>query len=288
VSVQGINPVTGKKVTQLNLEQYREKCPVHNVAFLQDRFCPECNYAWPAQNYISTTTGQMLWIDGFRNEKGEVRQYIITEDITRGVAAQVIGDDRVWAIGFAFYLSKESRKGPAHLGNPHWGMSSLSMADSGEYGADMASLDYDSCVSGPSGPTGPCGAVGAYGPYGDGSKSLSFNMASTQHVNSCSCSKGGMHRSLKTGGGIIRAQSMMAPRTTPAPMTQQKMLEIGAGARIDQEIGVDPNPIDYWQAEPIGLIYCNYVDDVMFRQILKAGQRQVKKEGALAGLNVGN
>lgn len=288
VSVQGINPVTGKKVTQLNLEQYREKCPVHNVAFQQDRFCTDCGYAWPAQNYIATTTGQMLWIDGFRNEKGEVRQYIITEDIARGVAAQVIGDDRVWAIGFAFYLSKEPRKNPVYTRGQDWGMHSLLMADSGEYGSDMASLDYDSCVSGPSGPTGPSGAVGAYGPCGDGSKSLSFNMASTQHVNSCSYSKGGMHRELKTGGGIIRAQSMMAPRTTPAPMTQQKMLEIGAGARINQEIGVDLNPIDYWQAEPIGLIYCNYVDDVMFRQILKAGQRQMKKEGALAGLNVGN
>jgi hypothetical protein len=286
VSVQGINPVTGKKVTQLNLEQYREKCPVHNIEFRQDRFCPECNYSWPAQNYIATTTGQMLWIDGFRNEKGEVRQYIITEDITRGVAAQVIGDDRVWAIGFAFYLSKEPRKNPVYTRGQDWGMHSLSMADSGEYGADMASIDYDSCVSGLSGPTGPCGAVGAYGPCGDGSKSLSFNMASTQHVNSCSCSKGAMHR--KAGGGIIRAQSMIAPRTTPAPTTQQKMLEIGAGARINQEIGVDPNPIDYWQAEPIGLIYANYVDDVMFRQILKAGQRQVKKENALAGLKVGN
>jgi len=285
VSVQGINPVTGKKVTQLNLEQYREKCPVHNIAFQQDRFCPECNYNWPAQNYISTTTGQMLWIDGFRNEKGEVRQYIITEDITRGVAAQVIGDDRVWAIGFAFYLSKEPRKTPAHFGNPSWGMNSLSLSD--EYGADMSSLGYDCCTSGPSGPAGPSGAAGTYGPCGDsGSKSFSF--ASMQHVSSCSCSKGAMHRSLKTGGGIIRAASMAAPRTTPAPMTQQKMLEIGAGARINQEIGVDPNPIDYWQAEPTGLIYCNYVDDMMFRQILKAGQRQVKKEGALAGLKVGN
>jgi hypothetical protein len=280
VSVQGINPVTGKKVTQLNLEQYREKCPVHNIAFQQDRFCPECNYSWPAQNYIATTTGQMLWIDGFRNEKGEVRQYIITEDIARGVAAQVIGDDRVWAIGFAFYLSKEPRKTPVYSRGQDWGMHSLSM--------DMASVDYDSCVSGPSGPTGPMGSVGAYGPCGDGGcKSFSLNVASTQHVNSCSYSNGVMHRSLKTSGGVIRAASM-APHTTPAPITQQKMLEIGAGARINQEIGVDPNPIDYWQSEPIGLIYCNYVDDTTYRQILKAGQRQVKKEGALAGLKVGN
>lgn len=113
-------------------------------------------------------------------------------------------------------------------------------------------------------------------------------MSSTSACSNKSPTMGLMHRSVKTGGGIIRAASMGAPRTTPAPMTQQKMLEIGAGARIDQEIGVDMNQISYWQEEPIGLIYCNYVDDTMFRQILKAGQRQVKKEGALAGLKVGN
>lgn len=281
VSVQGVNPITGKKVVELNLEQYREKCPIHKTDLLQDRFCPDCNYAWPAQNYISTTTGQMLWIDGFRNEKGEVRQYIITEDITRGVAAQVIGDDRVWAIGFAFYLSKEPRKLGPYLGisNDVNSLSkTLTMADC-EYDMDMADTDYFMPIHpGVSGPTGPSGAAGSYGPCGDGgSKSLSFNAAN------CSCSKGSsMSRKLKTGGGIIRTASMAAP------VVQQKMLEIGAGARIDQEAGVDLNSIDYWQSEPAGLIYCNYVDDATYRQILKAGQRQTKKDSALAGLKVGN
>jgi len=109
-SVQGINPITGQKVTTLNLEQYKENCPKHDVPFQQDRYCPKCEYKWPAQNYLATTTRFKLWIDGFRNEKGEVRQYIITEDETRGVAAQLIGEDRVWAIGFAFYQSKEKKK----------------------------------------------------------------------------------------------------------------------------------------------------------------------------------
>ena len=49
---------------------------------------------------------------GFRGEDGQVRQYIITEDDTRGVAAQIMGDERVWAIGFAFYLSKEPKPEP--------------------------------------------------------------------------------------------------------------------------------------------------------------------------------
>jgi hypothetical protein len=68
----------------------------------------------PGQNYIATTTGESLWIDGFRGEDGQVRQYIITEDDTKGVAAQIMGDQRVWAIGFAFYLSKEPKPEPTY------------------------------------------------------------------------------------------------------------------------------------------------------------------------------
>jgi len=56
VSIQGINPITGQKTKTLRLEQYKDKCPVHNVEFHQDLFCPKCEYKWPGQNYITTTT----------------------------------------------------------------------------------------------------------------------------------------------------------------------------------------------------------------------------------------
>jgi len=69
VSVQGVNPLTGQKTDELRLEQYKDKCPIHNVSFKQDRFCPECKFKWSAQNYITTTSTPegYLWIDGFRN-----------------------------------------------------------------------------------------------------------------------------------------------------------------------------------------------------------------------------
>jgi len=217
ISVQGINPITGKKITELNLEQYKEKCPVHNIDFQQNRYCHKCEYIWPAQNYISTTSGQPLWIDGFRNENGEVRQYIITEDMTRGIAAQIVGDDRVWAIGFAFYLSKKPKSSKLHYFEPlHHG-----------------------CL---------------------------FNAQNQTLLKSCS----------------------IPICTRKIDVYNNKTLEIGAGAKIRQEIGVDLNQIDYWQTEPTGLIYVSYCDEEFCSKILKTGKRIDKKDSALSGLKIGN
>jgi hypothetical protein len=112
LSIQGINPLTGKKTEKMALEQYKNNCPQHDVPFQQDRFCPECGYKWPAQNYLSTTgqNGGTLWLDGFRAEDGVIRQYVFTSEQIKGVAAQLIGEERVFAIGVAFFLSKEPKK----------------------------------------------------------------------------------------------------------------------------------------------------------------------------------
>ena len=282
VSVQGINPITGKRVTELNLEQYRENCPVHKTQFQQDRFCAECGYKWPGQNYIATTTGQTLWIDGFRNEKGEVRQYILTEEVARGIAAQVIGSDRVWAIGFAFYLSKEPRL--QYVKTASFGFGGSTVMDFGmcDYDSHTECLkaDIDACdndylsmlegVSGPTGPTGPCGSMGISGP---GPKA-------TMSYNACSAST--------SKGGTSKLMRSVRMASAVQPVVQKKTLEIGAGARINQEIGVDANPIDYWQSEPVGLIYCNYVSEEVAHQIILAGKRQDKKDGTLHTLKVGN
>ena len=112
ISVQGVNPITGQKSDKLRLEQYKECCPVHeNEKFKQDRFCEKCGFAWPAQNYLATTGTPVryFWLDGFRNADGTVRQYIFTAEEMKGVASQIIGKDRVFAIGIAFYLSKKEK-----------------------------------------------------------------------------------------------------------------------------------------------------------------------------------
>lgn len=107
LSVQGINPITGQKPSQ-KLEQYRENCPIHGTPFGHDLLCTECGYKWPAQNYITTasTPHGLLWIDGWKTGENEIRGFLFTSETMRGVAAQLIGDDRAFAIGISFFPSK--------------------------------------------------------------------------------------------------------------------------------------------------------------------------------------
>ncbi|HJV32620.1 MAG TPA: hypothetical protein VJ694_01200, partial [Patescibacteria group bacterium] len=115
VSIQGVNAVTGQPVNSLALEQYNEVCPVHQVRFGAERLCQACGYKWPAQNYLASTgAGHQFWLDGFRAKDGAVRQFVFTEDQSRGVAAAIIGKARSQAIGVAFYLSKALKPQPVY------------------------------------------------------------------------------------------------------------------------------------------------------------------------------
>jgi hypothetical protein len=114
VSVQGVNAITGLPCKDPQLEQYRDECPKHKKAFGPDRFCKECNYKWPKQNYIASTATPegFLWLDGFRTEDGVVRQYVLTASVLRSVAKAIVGNDRVHAVGVSFFLSKQQRPKP--------------------------------------------------------------------------------------------------------------------------------------------------------------------------------
>lgn len=54
ISAQGVNATTGLKADPLRLEQYRTKCPKHDVPFEGERHCPRCGFNWPAQNYLAS------------------------------------------------------------------------------------------------------------------------------------------------------------------------------------------------------------------------------------------
>lgn len=112
ISIQGINPLTGLKVDPVRLEQYRTKCPKHNIDFSMNRYCSECKFEWHPQNYLSSNNGSPFWIDGFRTEDGVTRQWYFSEDECKGIAAQLIGKDRVFSIGIAFYRSKNPKPKP--------------------------------------------------------------------------------------------------------------------------------------------------------------------------------
>lgn len=276
MSVQGVNPITGPiekgKVAELRLEQYKHKCPRHGCDFQQDRYCPECKFKWPAQNYLSTTTGLPLWIDGFRNEAGEVRQYLITDDVAKGVAAQLIGDQRVFAIGFAFYESVEPKPKPKYTEHAVDSCGGLDM-----YAGDDLSDAY--------------GALGSFG--GSSYQGPTWVVPQGYTINTTQASGSANINSIAPQCNTSPANAMSfapSPRVmksaTLRSVNAVKTLEIGAGARISQEVGVDTNDISYWKAEPTGLIYVNYVSTEECARILGAGKRQDKKDGAFANLNL--
>ncbi|MFA6381768.1 MAG: hypothetical protein WCX08_00680 [Candidatus Buchananbacteria bacterium] len=215
ISIQGVNAITGQPTSDMYLEQYRDNCPVHQIPFGHERFCEKCGYKWEAQNYLAgnAQSNGYFWLDGFRAKDGETRQFYFTEETLRGVAAQILGSERVFAIGIAFFLSKEPKPQPV-------------VAD-------------------------------AYG---------------------------------YLGGGAMRGfLSSFNERTLGIPDFQERTLEIAAGAKINQRIHPDPESLDFWQPEPAGVIYVNYVDAETGWQIVTAGKRDLEAqgEGFMSTLKVG-
>jgi hypothetical protein len=108
-SVKGMNPITGQRIDGLGLEQYVHKCPIHKVEFKHGRYCPECDFKWPDQNYVSAPNS--LYWDGFRSADGKVQQFYFTEDMSKSIPELVIGkDDTVPAFGFCFYTMKQTNE----------------------------------------------------------------------------------------------------------------------------------------------------------------------------------
>ncbi len=295
ISVQGINPITGQKMVAkkaLKLEQYHKKCPIHKINFKQDRYCDKCGFKWPGQNYLATTgtPEMMLWLDGFRTPEGTVRQYIFTEDKMRGVASQLIGEERVFAIGIAYYLSKnkklyvsqrpEKREYQDNYGSflnninkiEHSCLSTFDVSSDDQIYLDNSKMDlsYDS--------------VAAFGGSLDNTNIGSNINAS---VGKASNKNFGVAETQKTGSPM--ASSILRGQMTGSikPITPVKKLEIGAGALIQQRVYDDPKILTYWEEKPAGMIYINYCDEKTKKKILDAGRRADKKDGFMKDIKIG-
>lgn len=323
VSVQGVNSITGQKTDRMGLEQYREKCPKHDIPFQQDRFCPECKYKWPAQNYLATTgtPNGRLWLDGFRAADGIVRQYLFTEDEAKGVAAKKIGKDRVFAIGIAYYRSKDKKPQPEYtsrgrgvmLGGgacaysehvlgycppPSDGLKFTSNKLGDFYGgSDEQTLDacFDDIEVGDSGPaTYSAESIKVKtASWGEGTSVPAS--ASASGGTSCSSSAPMLNDTLKSIAPPPSAKCYMRSasparfaKASVQQVTPVKKYEVAAGARIDQDVYLDPKELSYWEEQPAGFIYINYCDLETLQRIIAAGKRQESEEGFLSDVPVGN
>ena len=286
ISIQGINAITGLPCKDPQLEQYRDQCPKHKDTFGPDRLCRKCGFKWPKQNYLATTGTPFgsFWLDGFRAEDGSVRQYMFTASEIRGIAANIIGKDRVFALGVSFFKSKEPKPAPPPTRNR--GLMSFS---DGLGTPDMETLDFMGGSKGSSG--GDLGENSVHNYY-TASAGMSLYCASSPVMKSCAdpgiTSK---VADFDEDRAHYERDMLMSRRAASAPKVKlTKNLEIAAGARINQTIYDDPNGLEFWQTEPDGIIVINYCTEEDAEKIFAAGKVDLSghQDGFMATIPVGN
>lgn len=310
VSVQGINPITGLPCVDPCLEQYIDTCPKCKEKFEANRYCKKCEMHWPKQNYICTNgqpNGQM-WIDGFKTAEGIVRQYLFTEETMKGVASNVIGKERVFAIGISFFLSKNQKPAqpePVYR-TMHLSTSSASTKCSTS-GAIYGQPQFYSPVHTPAdwqikgtrgskrskGGGSSCGPIGATIGHMSDTNTYTQNLGGGGTTSSLSAPDLVCGDFQKNAWDNSDSDSFAAPAAGAcysAPEVSVKQMEVGAGAQINQRIYDDPETLDYWREVPESLIVINYGLEADIAKILDAGKRdkKIKKEGFLQGIPVGN
>lgn len=269
ISIQGINPITGLPCKDAQLEQYIDTCPKHNIKFGADRYCKKCKFNWPKQNYLATTaTPQgLFWLDGFKTADGIVRQYLLTAEKMRGVASNLIGKDRVYAIGLSFFLSKEKK--PESSVNT----SILrSLTTYNNYYIDpnpfpkFTYTDQD---------------------HTTGNPSYNTNVFYCCDTSNSSATFG------SNSFGSITSSNVSEPRVINKKKSLQiktKNLEIAAGSKINQSVYDDPENLDYWHSEPESIICISYCIESEALKIIESGKEEIENhpEGFLQGIPVGN
>lgn len=273
VSVQGINAITGLPCNDAQLEQYVERCPRHKAEFGPGRFCKDCNYRWPKQNYIASTGtphGQ-LWIDGFRAADGAVRQYILTTETMRGVANAIIGKKRVFAIGISCFLSKTPR--PVH----HVQV----IRSFGSFITNETPIGYDNTE-----PTYSKSTYnGLYDPANSPMCSSNAGESLMSHVPD-QCNKN--NRLYSESVEKISAKRTLNAFVATRPTVVQA-LEIAAGEEIRQEVYDDPHDLDFWKPKPESILVINYALEADVEKILAGGKISLAGDpkGFMQGVPVG-
>lgn len=309
VSVQGVNAITGLMTTDEHLEQYIEKCPKHDIAFGPSRFCEKCGYHWPKQNYLSTTAtpnGQ-FWLDGFRAADGVVRQYLLTAEKMRGVASNVIGEDRVFAIGLSFFLSKNKKPQPivntvirgfdsGCFGGSGWndGWSTKLLKSSNEFYTTCSSKGFSQISKQKLSSSKPFEIYDNSNPelmmFNSNTDSNTGSTATSSLNGSTECPVAYAACSGSDVGSAYSAGGLISPQIIKNGTVKAKSLEVGAGAKIRQQIYDDPESLDFWRDESSAIICVNYVLETDARAIFERGRLDLSgsQDGFLQGIPVGN
>lgn len=272
-SVQGINPITGMPCEDFFLEQYNVKCPKHDEKFGPDRYCKSCGYKWPKQNYISSaaTRSGELWIDGFRTIEGIVEQYVLTSDKIKGVANNVVGEDRVFSIGLAFFLSKNPL--PAPQGSFLRGFSHKShVLDNSVKTSGISTYGTSYTIHGIGSST-----LDLIGGESIGDVVTAVDIPDDINFISISDSEKG-------------SQCSAPLNTRSISKIETKSLEVGHGAKIDQKINDDTYKLDHYREEPESLICINYVTEEDCEKIIDKGKKEMveNEQGFLNGVASAN
>lgn len=287
-SVKGMNPITGQKIESLALNQYQEKCPVHDVEFKgEDRFCPKCDYKWPPQNYVCSPN--TLWWDGFRQPDGTVRQFFFTDEEKRDIASIVIGKkNTVPAFGFAFYEPKKRREEPKIESNPwYFYGGTYSMGTGPNY-----NNNYNYQIGMPKDSVND-------NTFDDGHVNTVFLNNAGSGGSSCNSGYGPVSadcagpnekigpvsaRSADPGEKILE-RKLKAFNASPVP----KEVSVGGGAEIKQDLMADTLSVKDWKKKPSALMRLYFVFEDQFAEILKGGIVDLdgKDGGYLDGLPVG-
>jgi len=327
ISVQGINPITGLPCNDAHLEQYIEECPKCKKKFGPNRLCKTCGYIWPKQNYISTTGTNLnqLWIDGFRTAEGVVRQYILTQEKMKGVASNIIGKDRVYAIGISFFLSKERKPeqtatltfSNGSITYPHnYSNQPLNSFTKGlqpqffspvhtpinwqiptkTHYINISEIDKTDNVC----PDETYTTYTSCSSCSSSSSSESFDAEDSERSFTTS-NRSRIGNRLKTNSEfkskLAEAQDQLSKTANDPNLTivthhlfDVEKLEVGAGANINQIVADDPESLDFWKSEPESILIVNYCSEEDCAKILQNGRVSLKghKEGFLKEVVVGN
>jgi len=288
-SVKRMNPISGLPLDSMAMEQFRDKCPKHGIAFAHGRVCEECGYAWPPQNYVSNPN--VLWWDGFRLENGKVAQFFYTPDGARDVASAVIGKpNTVPAFGFGIFRYKHYREMINQPVRPTFGEI---YKGGGPSGASSSSGSAFSLKISPAQFYNVCGNTN--GPDGDGfAEEMSAILTSTRggftgspvsmSINSLSESTPrGVMMKARTDSFSKQIEEIK----TPQPV---KEVSIGGGATIKQDLKIDCRPLDDYHSEPQAVFRVYFVFEQELETIVCNGgvkKIEASPEGFLKNVPTG-